>query len=252
MGVLRQPDDIVAQRYVCAFHGVGLSDEYPKIPYPDDWDRIGYDGEIEAGLVLSVYQRHGASLLHGQNNGQSGKIRRMPYVMPQQRKEKAGSGVSKQRPAPAYGSFFVGTDRGGCFVEHAIYKFVAVFCAKGFRQFDSFINRNFVRDIIAFRQFEQCNAQHRFFNLAQLFEQTGQVRLHQAVEIRAVSRHSGQQFTEVQNVHIFHVLFRQELVFNISDVVMGQLPGVERLDGTLTGAATSSRFHGIPLTKFRP
>ena len=54
MGVLRQPDDIVAQRYVCAFHGVGLSDEYPKIPYPDDWDRIGYDGEIEAGLVLSV------------------------------------------------------------------------------------------------------------------------------------------------------------------------------------------------------
>ena len=54
MAVLRQPDDIVAQRYVCAFHGVGLSDEYPKIPYPDDWDRIGYDGEIEAGLVLSV------------------------------------------------------------------------------------------------------------------------------------------------------------------------------------------------------
>ena len=54
MGVLRQPDDIVAQRYVCAFHGVGLSAEYQKIPYPDDWDRIGYDGEIEAGLVLSV------------------------------------------------------------------------------------------------------------------------------------------------------------------------------------------------------
>ena len=54
MAVLRQPDDIVAQRYVCAFHGVGLSDEYPKIPYPDDWGRIGYDGEIEAGLVLAV------------------------------------------------------------------------------------------------------------------------------------------------------------------------------------------------------
>ena len=52
--VLRQPDDVVAQRYVCAFHGVGLSDEYPKIPYPDDWGRCGYDGEIEDGLVLSV------------------------------------------------------------------------------------------------------------------------------------------------------------------------------------------------------
>ena len=52
--VLRQPDDVVAQRYVCAFHGVGMSDEYPKIPYPDDWDRCGYDGEIEDGVVLSV------------------------------------------------------------------------------------------------------------------------------------------------------------------------------------------------------
>ena len=52
--VLRQPDDVVAQRYVCAFHGVGLSDEYPKIPYPEDWDHCGYDGEIEDGLVLSV------------------------------------------------------------------------------------------------------------------------------------------------------------------------------------------------------
>src|SRR5690606_36802362 len=31
--------------------------------------------------------------------------------------------------------------------------------------------------------------------------------------------------------------------------VLGQLPGVKCLDGTFTGAATSSRFHGIPLTK---
>ena len=46
--------------------------------------------------------------------------------------------------------------------------------------------------------------------------------------------------------------YRKELVFNIRDVGLGQLPGVERLDGTLTSAATSSRFHGFPLTNFRP
>jgi transcription termination factor NusB len=33
---------------------------------------------------------------------------------------------------------------------------------------------------------------------------------------------------EIQNINIFYVLFRQELVFDISDVVLGQLPGVER------------------------
>lgn len=52
--VMRQPEEINVNRYACAFHGVGLSDEYPKIPYTDDWDRLGYDGEIEDGLVLSV------------------------------------------------------------------------------------------------------------------------------------------------------------------------------------------------------
>jgi Xaa-Pro dipeptidase len=50
----RQPDDVLVNRYACAFHGVGMSDEYPKIPYPDDWERCGYDGEVTDGLVLSV------------------------------------------------------------------------------------------------------------------------------------------------------------------------------------------------------
>jgi len=50
----RQPDEVWVNRYVCAFHGVGMSDEYPKIPYPADWERCGYDGEVEDGLVLSV------------------------------------------------------------------------------------------------------------------------------------------------------------------------------------------------------
>ncbi len=52
--VFAHPDEIVVNRYACAFHGVGMTDEYPKIPYPQDWATTGYDGEIEEGLVLSV------------------------------------------------------------------------------------------------------------------------------------------------------------------------------------------------------
>jgi len=50
----RQPDEVWVNRYACAFHGVGMSDEYPRIPYPADWERCGFDGEVEDGLVLSV------------------------------------------------------------------------------------------------------------------------------------------------------------------------------------------------------
>ena len=33
---------------------MGLSDEYPKIYYQEDWERDGYDGVIEANMVLCV------------------------------------------------------------------------------------------------------------------------------------------------------------------------------------------------------
>ena len=50
----RHPDEFVANRYACAFHGVGMTDEYPKIPYPQDWEWTGYDGQLEEGVVLAV------------------------------------------------------------------------------------------------------------------------------------------------------------------------------------------------------
>ena len=50
----RHPDEFVANRYACAFHGVGMTDEYPKIPYPQDWEWTGYDGQLEDGVVLAV------------------------------------------------------------------------------------------------------------------------------------------------------------------------------------------------------
>lgn len=58
---LRHPDEYIKNRYACAFHGVGMTDEYPKIPYPDDWEWTGYDGELEAGTVLSVESYVGAA-----------------------------------------------------------------------------------------------------------------------------------------------------------------------------------------------
>ena len=47
-------DEFVAHRYPCLAHGVGMSDEWPKIHYRQDWERSGYDGVIEAGMVLCI------------------------------------------------------------------------------------------------------------------------------------------------------------------------------------------------------
>jgi Xaa-Pro dipeptidase len=58
------PADCAPNRYSVLFHGVGLCDEYPAIPYPSDWDRSGYDGHLEPGMVLSVESyvgRHGGA-----------------------------------------------------------------------------------------------------------------------------------------------------------------------------------------------
>ena len=56
------PEDYLPNRYSVLFHGVGLCDEYPAVPYPEDWDRSGYDGVLEPGMVVCVESyagRHG-------------------------------------------------------------------------------------------------------------------------------------------------------------------------------------------------
>ncbi|MEM9635207.1 MAG: Xaa-Pro peptidase family protein [Pseudomonadota bacterium] len=56
------PKDYLANRYSVLFHGVGLCDEYPAVPYPEDWDGGGYDGILEPGMVVCVESyvgRHG-------------------------------------------------------------------------------------------------------------------------------------------------------------------------------------------------
>ncbi|MCQ3815087.1 MAG: Xaa-Pro peptidase family protein [Acidimicrobiia bacterium] len=49
-----QDRQYVEHRYTCLAHGVGMTDEYPKIAYQKDWQDEGYDGEIEANTVMSV------------------------------------------------------------------------------------------------------------------------------------------------------------------------------------------------------
>ncbi|NOD88030.1 MULTISPECIES: Xaa-Pro peptidase family protein [unclassified Ruegeria] len=53
------PEPFQKQAYPCIFHGVGMCDEYPKIiPYHSGLNP--YDGEVEAGMVLTVESYVGA------------------------------------------------------------------------------------------------------------------------------------------------------------------------------------------------
>ncbi|MGO1117599.1 dimethylsulfonioproprionate lyase DddP [Rhodovibrionaceae bacterium A322] len=57
---LRLPSAYRDQRYGVCYHGVGLCDEYPSIRYPEDFDSSGYDGQLQAGMVLCVEAYVGA------------------------------------------------------------------------------------------------------------------------------------------------------------------------------------------------
>ena len=46
--------------YTVLSHGVGLCDEYPSIYSRERWDSAGYDGVIQAGMVMSVESYVGA------------------------------------------------------------------------------------------------------------------------------------------------------------------------------------------------
>jgi Xaa-Pro aminopeptidase len=56
------PAEYLPNRYSVLFHAIGLCDEYPSVPYPSDWERSGYDGVLEANMVVCVESyvgRHG-------------------------------------------------------------------------------------------------------------------------------------------------------------------------------------------------
>lgn len=56
------PPAYLPNRYSVLFHAVGLCDEYPSVPYSEDFDRAGYDGVLEANMIVCVESyigRHG-------------------------------------------------------------------------------------------------------------------------------------------------------------------------------------------------
>ena len=50
----RIPNAYVANRYSCVAHGVGLCDEWPKIPHAQDAPRSGYDGTLEPNMTICI------------------------------------------------------------------------------------------------------------------------------------------------------------------------------------------------------
>jgi Xaa-Pro dipeptidase len=73
--VLRQPDAYVARRYPCPAHGIGMSDEYPKIYYPQDIRTGAYDGVIEENMTLCIESYCGS-----ENGGPGVKLEQMVRV----------------------------------------------------------------------------------------------------------------------------------------------------------------------------
>ena len=55
------PAEFVDRRYSCIMHGVGLADEYPFAVYPQDWQRWGFDGVLEAGMTICIEALIGAA-----------------------------------------------------------------------------------------------------------------------------------------------------------------------------------------------
>ena len=48
------PDPDKYRHYTSLAHGVGLCDEYPSVMFRHKWDRVGYDGVLEPGMVVCV------------------------------------------------------------------------------------------------------------------------------------------------------------------------------------------------------
>lgn len=84
------------------------------------------------------------------------------------------------------------------------------------------------------------------FSTAQFFQQTGQVRLHQSVEVCGVSRHPGQQLTEVQDVNVFYILFSQNW-YSTSAMSFWDNCGVERWTAHSRARRRAAGFTDFPL-----
>lgn len=71
----RIPERYHAHRYYLLAHGIGMTGEYPYIPYKDDFDAGGYEGVIEPGMVLCV-----ESFIGAEDGGEGVKLEQQVQV----------------------------------------------------------------------------------------------------------------------------------------------------------------------------
>jgi Xaa-Pro dipeptidase len=71
------PDQYLAHRYMSLVHGAGLCGEYPYIPYRQDFEVKGYDGLIEADMLLCV-----ESFIGSEHGGEGVKLEQLVRVTP--------------------------------------------------------------------------------------------------------------------------------------------------------------------------
>ena len=69
------PSRFVAHRYMSLVHGAGLCGEYPYIPYPQDYERKGYEGLIEENMTLCV-----ESFIGDEHGGEGVKLEQLVLV----------------------------------------------------------------------------------------------------------------------------------------------------------------------------
>ena len=65
------------RHYSCLFHGVGQCDEWPSIYFPADWERAGFDGVIEPGMVMTV-----ESYVGSRHGGEGVKLEEQVVITP--------------------------------------------------------------------------------------------------------------------------------------------------------------------------
>ena len=69
------PDRFVAHRYMSLVHGAGLCGEYPYIPYPQDFERKGYDGLFEENMTVCV-----ESFIGDEHGGEGVKLEQLVLI----------------------------------------------------------------------------------------------------------------------------------------------------------------------------
>jgi len=69
------PEEFVKHRYPMMAHGIGMGDEWPAIPWPQDWAHEGYDGELEENMALCI-----ESFIGSEHGGEGVKLEQQVIV----------------------------------------------------------------------------------------------------------------------------------------------------------------------------